>query len=65
MIIKMKLKRAQDVTKACSNERSNLGHVCENLRGSWYILRAYPSPCCHVSPNVGALFSLLAEVCWK
>ena len=53
------------LTKACSNGQSNLGHVCANLRRSWCILRAYPSPCWHVSPNVGALLRLLVEVCWK
>ena len=45
------------LTKASSNGQSNLGHVCPNLRRSWCILGACPSPCWHVSPNVGALLA--------
>ena len=39
--------------------------MCANLRGSWCILRAYPSPCWHASPNVRSFLRLLLGVCWR
>ena len=48
--------------KASSSGRSNLGHVCANLRRFWCILGTYPFPCWPLEASRGGMLEVSRAV---